>query len=200
MSPGLGLGKSHWLPSAGATGKTSPMAAPQPRSEILSFELPDEAATARLARSLAALARKGDTIALFGTLGSGKTAFARAFINALPLLEPAPPSGMPEPEEVPSPTFTLLQAYARAPATVWHFDLYRLQRPDEAYELGFEEALIEGIVLIEWPERLGPLLPDERLELRFEFAERNEARRVALIGTGAWARRLRHLEPPWGGA
>ena len=75
-----------------------------------------------------------------------------------------------------------------------------LERPDEAYELGFEEALIEGIVLIEWPERLGPLLPDERLELHFEFAERNEARRVALIGTGAWARRLRHLEPPWGRA
>ncbi len=173
------------------------MAAPQLRPEILNFELPDEAATARLAQSLAALARKGDVIALYGGLGSGKTAFARAFINALPGSGGSP---LPEPEEVPSPTFTLLQAYERAPAPVWHFDLYRLTRPDEVYELGFEEALGEGIVLIDWPERLGPLLPAERLELRFEFAERNEARRVALIGigtgTGTWPRRLRDLETP----
>ncbi len=191
MSPGLGLGKSHRLPSAGAGGKTSPMAAPQLRPETIGFELPDEAATARLAQSLAALARKGDVIALFGDLGSGKTAFARAFINALPLPEPAPP--LSAPEQVPSPTFTLLQAYERAPATVWHFDLYRLERPDEVYELGFEEALVEGIVLIEWPDRLGPLLPAARLELHFDFAERSEARRIAVTGTGAWARRLQDL-------
>ena len=84
MSPGLALGKSRRLPSVGATGKTSAMAAPQQRSENLSFELPNEAATARLAQSLAALAHKGDVIALVGELGSGKTNFARAFINALP--------------------------------------------------------------------------------------------------------------------
>ncbi len=174
------------------------MAAPQLCPDTIGFELPDEAATARLARGIAALAHKGDVIALFGELGSGKTAFARAFINALPrpeeTSEPAPPFGAPE--EVPSPTFTLLQAYERAPATVWHFDLYRLERPDEVYELGFEEALVEGIVLIEWPQRLGSLLPAERLEEHFGFAERDEARRVALTGTGAWARRLRDLEPP----
>ena len=169
------------------------MAAPRLCPEILSFELPDEAATACLARSLAARARKGDVFALFGDLGSGKTAFARAFINALP----APGGTAPaSPEEVPSPTFTLLQTYQRAPAPVWHFDLYRVARPDEVYELGFEDALGEGIVLIEWPERLGPLLPAERLELRFDFAEHNQARRIALIGTGTWARRLRDLERP----
>ncbi len=198
METAIGLGKSRRLPSAGATGKTNPMAAPQLRPETIGFELPDEAATASLAQGLAALVRLGDVIALFGELGSGKTTFARAFINALPrpdeTSEPDPPTGAPE--EVPSPTFTLLQAYERAPATVWHFDLYRLERPDDVYELGFEEALAEGIVLIEWPERLGPLLPAERLELRFGFAESADARRASLIGTGAWSRRLRNLAAP----
>jgi tRNA threonylcarbamoyladenosine biosynthesis protein TsaE len=177
------------------------MAAPLLGPETIGFELPDEAATARLAQSLAALARRGDVLALVGELGSGKTAFARAFINALPAPNgTAPATSEPatsEPatsEEVPSPTFTLLQTYQRAPAPVWHFDLYRLARPDEVYELGFEDALGEGIVLIEWAERLGPLLPAERLELRFDFAERDQARRVALIGTGAWVERLRNLE------
>jgi tRNA threonylcarbamoyladenosine biosynthesis protein TsaE len=171
------------------------MAAPQLCPETMGFELPDEAATACLARSLAARARQGDVLALFGELGSGKTAFARAFINALPAPNGTAPATS---EEVPSPTFTLLQTYQRAPAPVWHFDLYRLARPDEVYELGFEDALGEGIVLIEWPERLGPLLPAERLELRFDFAEGAEARRVTLIGTGAWPRRLRDLEAPQG--
>ncbi len=198
MEPDPNLGKSRWLPSDGASGKTSPMAAPQPRPEMLGFELPDEAATARRAHGLAARAREGDVVALFGELGSGKTAFARAFINALPAPGgTAPPREPTGPEEVPSPTFTLLQTYSRGPAPVWHFDLYRLTRPDEVYELGFEEALGEGIVLIEWPERLGPLLPAERLELRFDFAERHQARRVTLIGTGAWPRRLRDLGRPW---
>jgi tRNA threonylcarbamoyladenosine biosynthesis protein TsaE len=169
------------------------MAAPQLRPEELSFELPDEAATARLAQSVAALARPGDVIALFGELGGGKTAFARAFINALP----APDGTAPAPfEEVPSPTFTLLQTYERAPAPVWHFDLYRVTRPDEAYELGFEEALDGGILLIEWAERLGPLLPAERLELRFGYTKSAGARRATLNGTGIWDRRLRDLAAP----
>ena len=169
------------------------MAVPQLRPEELSFELPDEAATARLAQSVAALARPGDVLALFGELGSGKTAFARAFINALP----APGGTAPAPfEEVPSPTFTLLQTYERAPAPVWHFDLYRMARPDEAYELGFEEALDGGILLIEWAERLGPLLPAERLELRFDYTKSVGARRAALNGTGSWDRRLRDLAAP----
>ena len=197
MEPGPFLGKSRRLPSAGRPGKTSPMAAPQLRPEILKFELPGEAATVRLAQSVAALAQPGDVIALFGELGSGKTAFARAFINALPAPDgTAPASGSATPEEVPSPTFTLLQTYERAPAPVWHFDLYRVARPDEAYELGFEEALDGGITLIEWAERLGPLLPAKRLEIRFDFAERADARRAALIGTGSWDRRLRDLAAP----
>ncbi len=166
------------------------MAAPQPRPENSNFELPDEAATAALARDLAALAVAGDVIALTGELGTGKTAFARAFINALPAPDGTAPAAA---EEVPSPTFTLLQTYQRAPAPVWHFDLYRLERPGDARELGFEEALGQAIALIEWPERLGPLLPAERLEVRFAFGARPDARRATLMGTGAWPARLREL-------
>ncbi len=166
------------------------MAAPQPRPENSSFELPDEAATAALARGLAALALAGDVIALTGELGTGKTAFARAFIHALP---PPGATAPGPPEAVPSPTYTLLQIYERAPAPVWHFDLYRLEQPGDARELGFEEALGQAIALIEWPERLGPLLPAERLEVRLAFGARPSARRATLVGTGAWPARLRKL-------
>ncbi|MEE8188684.1 MAG: tRNA (adenosine(37)-N6)-threonylcarbamoyltransferase complex ATPase subunit type 1 TsaE [Kiloniellales bacterium] len=167
------------------------MAAPHPSAPEITLELPDEAATAALARRLAGLARAGDVIALSGDLGTGKTAFARAFINALP--RPAGAEGGEEPEEVPSPTFTLLQIYERAPAPVWHFDLYRLERPEEVYELGLEEALQLAISLIEWPERLGPLLPAERLDLLLEYAASPGARRARLSAMDAWARRLETL-------
>ncbi len=166
------------------------MAAPQPRPHGLIFELPDEAATAALAREIARVAEAGDVIALIGELGSGKTAFARAFINALPRTGRAQASGA---EEVPSPTFTLLQIYERAPAPVWHFDLFRIKRPEEVYELGFGEALGQSITLVEWPERLGPLLPRHRLEVHLEFTASPEARRVTLLGTGCWPARLHRL-------
>ena len=166
------------------------MAALQPRPENTTFELPDEAATAALAQDVAALVLAGDVIALTGELGTGKTVFARAFINALP---PPGATAPGPPEEVPSPTYTLLQIYERAPAPVWHFDLYRLERPGDARELGFEEALGQAIALIEWPERLGPLLPAERLEVRLAFGARPSARRATLVGTGAWPARLRKL-------
>jgi len=165
------------------------MAAPQRQSAALEIHLPDEAATAAL-RRLAPLARRGDVIALFGDLGSGKTSFARAFVNALP----RPGGGAAAEEEVPSPTFTLVQVYERAPAPVWHFDLYRVTRAAEIYELGFEEALAEGIALIEWPERLGGLLPPERLAIRFAFAGGGAARRATLDGGGTWPARLRSLQ------
>src|SRR5207302_8993725 len=117
-------------------------------------ELPDEAATAALAARLAALARPGDVIALRGELGAGKTTFARAFIAA------RGGGG-----DVPSPTFTLAQLYETGDATIWHFDFYRLRHPEEAWELGIEDAFHDGISLIEWPERLGALVPVRRLEI-----------------------------------
>jgi tRNA threonylcarbamoyladenosine biosynthesis protein TsaE len=117
-----------------------PRAASLPETTVI-LDLPDEAATESLARRLAGVARPGDVIALWGGLGAGKTAFARAFVRA---------AGDPA-EEVPSPTFTLVQTYALAAGPCWHFDLYRLQAPDEVWELGIEEAFAGGIVLIEWP-------------------------------------------------
>ena len=176
------------------------MAAPQTCTDTLRLDLPDPAATADLAARLAVLVRRGDVIALGGDLGTGKTSFARAFINALPRAGDEPADEAPE--EVPSPTFTLVQTYGREPADVWHFDLYRLTRPEEAYELGIEEAFAEAISLIEWPERMGPLLPAERLDLVLRFAPRPEARRATLTGWGSWAGRLAALalgEPRPGG-
>ncbi len=164
------------------------MAAPKTCTDTLRLDLPDPAATAALAARLAALVRRGDVIALGGDLGTGKTSFARAFINALPRAEDEPPSEAAE--EVPSPTFTLVQTYRRKPADIWHFDLYRLTRPEEAYELGIEEAFAEAISLIEWPERLGRLLPADRLDLMLHFTDRSEARRADVTGRGDWTERL----------
>ena len=147
----------------------------------LRLDLVDEAATAALAARLARLARRGDVIALDGPLGSGKTAFARAFIHA----RAAPP------EEVPSPTFTLLQTYDAGEDTIYHFDLFRLTHPDEAVELGIEDAFVEGITLIEWPDRLAGRLPPDHLEVALEHGPRPGARTVRLTGRGAWSGRLR---------
>lgn len=144
-------------------------------------DLPDEAATAALAARLALRARPGDVIGLSGELGSGKTSFARAFIRAF---------GGGE-EEVPSPTFTLVEIYSfLGRPTIWHFDLYRLGAPEEAWELGIEEAWIEGISLIEWPERLGGLLPAERLLLALSEGAHPAARVARLSATSGWTGRL----------
>ena len=124
-------------------------------------------------------------IALSGPLGVGKTEFARGFIHTL-----AGRHGAAAPEEVPSPTFTLVQSYDLSHVTVWHFDLYRLVRPEDAEELGLDEALAEGIALIEWPERLGDRLPRERLDLALAYADAPERRVAALTGHGAWRGRL----------
>jgi tRNA threonylcarbamoyladenosine biosynthesis protein TsaE len=146
----------------------------------MSLELPDQAATERLARTLAPGLGAGDVVALAGDLGSGKTTLARALIRAL--------TGDAA-EEVPSPTFTLVQCYDTETVTVWHFDLYRLTDPDEVVELGWDDACAGGIVLVEWPERAGSLLPVERLEVALAMAGEH-ARRAVLTGSGGWARRL----------
>lgn len=132
--------------------------------------LADEDATVALAKALAPLLQTGDCLALSGDLGMGKSTFARALIRAR----------LEEPElEVPSPTFTLVQFYDGAPP-LYHFDLYRLADPDELIELGFDEALEDGISLIEWPERGEGMLPDDVLTL--SFVEEGDGRRVRLIG------------------
>ena len=147
------------------------------------IDLPDEDATAALAARIASLARPGDVIALKGELGAGKTTFARAFIRAR--------GGT---EAVPSPTFTLVQIYELGDAAIWHFDAYRLRDPDEAWELGIEDAFRDGISLIEWPERLGSLLPARRIEIALSAGAAPNARRAALDpGAGDWAERLSSL-------
>jgi len=149
---------------------------------MIVIDLSDEAATAALAARLAAVARRADVIALKGELGAGKTSFARFFIRAL--------GGT---GEVPSPTFTLAQVYELPAATVWHFDGYRLRDPEEAWELGIEDAFSDGISLIEWPERFGPLLPARRLEVALSPGPTSSARRAVIDMPGDWADRLAGL-------
>lgn len=140
----------------------------------------DEAATEALAARIAGISGAGDLIALYGTLGVGKTVFARAFIRARAGAD----------EEVPSPTFTLVQPYDCAPVPIYHFDLYRLNQPDEILELGFEDALADGTVLVEWPERLGPYMPNDRLDIEITQGTRENARTIRLTGHGYWLARV----------
>ena len=136
-----------------------------------SFSLPDEAATERLGARLAQRLGPRDVVALQGGLGVGKTALARAILRAA--------SGDPG-LIVPSPTFTLVEVYDTRRGTFWHFDLYRLESPEQVFELGWEEARADGIALVEWAERLGGLLPGERLTVT--LAMEGEGRRADLQG------------------
>ena len=113
--------------------------------------LANEAATEQFGATLAARLKPGDVVGLRGELGAGKTTLARAILRAA--------AGNPD-LIVPSPTFTLVEVYDTPQGTYWHFDLYRLEAPEQVFELGWEEARAEGIVIIEWPEGLGPLLPN----------------------------------------
>ena len=143
--------------------------------------------TACLARVMAAVLKPGDVVALQGPVGAGKTHFARAFIRAR--------QGEAA-EEVPSPTFTLVQTYADPLGTeIWHADLYRLTHPDEAVELGLEDAFQTAICLIEWPERLGSLRPGDALVLTFAPTDDGAARQVTVTGPEAWMARLAGVVP-----
>ena len=121
---------------------------------MLSFVLPTEEDTVALGRRLAHIARKGDVFALFGTLGMGKSVLARAFVQELTAVV-----------EVPSPTFTLVQSYEASDFDIYHFDLYRIKSPEEIFEIGMEEALYEGVSLIEWPEKMGGFLPQNIIKV-----------------------------------
>jgi len=143
----------------------------------LTFALADEAATAALGARLGQASRPGDVIALRGDLGAGKTTLARGLIRAL--TGPA--------TEVPSPTFTLVQTYETPGLAIWHFDLYRLELAAESRELGLDEAM-DGLTLLEWPERLGQLLPATRLEVRLSFE--GEGRIARLADHSDWSTRI----------
>ena len=142
--------------------------------------LPDTDATRDLAASLAPLARRGDVIGLVGPLGAGKTTFARSFIGAL--------GGT---DLVPSPTWSLVEQHSTGAGDVWHFDLHRLERADDVWELGLEDALADGITLIEWPEIVERLLPPARLTLRLDHA--GTGRTVTLEAGATWDSRLQKV-------
>lgn len=125
----------------------------------MEFITENENETARVATEFAKRLKAGDVVALYGTLGAGKTAFCRGFIQGLTHTE----------TDVPSPTFTLLQTYDTPLYPVYHFDMYRLKTPDEAYEIGIEDAFAEGVSLIEWPEKLGYLLPQNHIAVHIEI-------------------------------
>lgn len=146
----------------------------------VNLALPDLTATRRLGAALSRLLAIGDVIALHGELGAGKTELARAIIRSA--------SG-DEALTVPSPTFTLAETYDTPSGAIWHFDLYRLDSPEQVWELGFEEALAGAISLIEWPERIGPLLPTTRLDVTLRIIP-GEARVATLAAGISWAERL----------
>lgn len=145
------------------------------------FSLPSEQETQALGAALATLLRPGDVVALHGDLGAGKTTLARGLVHAL----------MNRPEEVPSPTYTLVQVYEGPDFPLWHFDLYRLDQPEDVEELGWDET-VAGAALIEWPERAGGLLPKNRLDVYLEISGEGRRARLEPRGEG-WQERLNEL-------
>lgn len=159
-----------------------------PSNCILSISSEEE--TILLASIIAEYTSKGDVFLLDGTLGVGKSTFARAFIRALK---------QDNSIEVPSPTFTLVQVYEaqnKEVPSIWHFDLYRLESPDEVYEVGLEEALSDGVSLIEWPDRLGSIPIPNPIHLAFSFNEQSStsSRRVTLTGGASHSKRLEQIK------
>jgi tRNA threonylcarbamoyladenosine biosynthesis protein TsaE len=143
----------------------------------IEIDLPSEAATSALGVRLAPLLHRGDVIALSGPLGAGKTTLARALIATLT-----------QERDIPSPTFGLVAAYEASAFELMHFDLYRLERPHDVWELGLEDALSDAASLIEWPERIDALLPDHALAVR--LTPSGAGRRARLLGGGDWGNRL----------
>lgn len=158
-----------------------------PMSELpllADIALPSERDTVVLGAALARLLAPGDVLALHGPLGAGKTTLARGFITALTQVD----------EDVVSPTFTLVQVYDAETAPIWHFDLYRLTQVQDVFELGWEEALSGGISVVEWPERLGALLPLNRLDVVLSSTPGTNERRAAVRGGAQWKNRIADMK------
>ena len=140
--------------------------------------LPTEDATINFASQIGAILEPGDTILLSGPVGAGKSFFSRALIRAR--------TGTTE--DIPSPTFTLVQTYPHHAGDIWHCDLYRLGSTDEVIELGLDEAFETAICLIEWPDRLGAEAPKNALHLTFAATDHGHTVRAAF--SKAWQARL----------
>jgi tRNA threonylcarbamoyl adenosine modification protein YjeE len=148
--------------------------------------LADEEATRRLMVDIAAALAPGDLVTLSGDLGAGKTAFARALIRHL---------AGDATVEVPSPTFTLMQAYELPRFSLVHADLYRLNGPSELAELGFEDIAPAAVTLLEWPDRAAGFLPADRLDVELTLSppEGPTFRNARVTGYGAFAARAERI-------
>ena len=136
--------------------------------------LPDEAATAAIGLALARQLKGGDVVGLSGGLGAGKTTFVRHLLAALG-----------HEDEVPSPSFAIVQPYEHMMLPVWHADLYRIEDPAELAEIGLDSIGDEAVLLVEWPERAGPAAWPEALRLTLEITG-PEQRRLTVIVPAAW--------------
>lgn len=160
-------------------------------ADTIEFKMTSLCDTQALAEEISSILQAGDTLALEGDLGAGKSAFARALIRAY-RSDPT--------TEVPSPTFTIVQSYeAHGKPDIWHADLYRLSDPEELYELGLEEVRDDCVVVVEWPDRLDKAWREEALTLKFEIlpgADDMEElpRAITLCAPSAWADRLSTLK------
>ena len=134
------------------------------RSLTLLLSSPDR--TAEFARKLANTLTQGDVVLLSGPVGAGKSHFCRSLIGEILTL----------PEDIPSPTFTLVQTYDTTAGSLWHSDLYRISSPYEIEELGLTEAFDKAICLVEWPDRLGSLAPDNALSITLSYGDSDTAR------------------------
>lgn len=152
------------------------------KSLSLSSQSPEE--TAALAVVLAAMLNPGDVLLLEGDIGAGKTHFARALIQSL----------LDTPEDVPSPTFTLVQTYETQVSEIWHADLYRLTDPSEVVELGLTDAFDESICLVEWPDRLAELAPVSAVTITFALGTEEGQRNLQFTWTDVgWDKRMQDI-------
>ena len=151
----------------------------------MDITLDNEQETITFARKMTSFLRSGDVVLLQGDLGAGKSFLSRQIIQHFAGAE----------IEVPSPTFTLVQTYELPSIEIWHFDLYRLSYPDEVIELGWDEALGQSLMLIEWPDRLGDLCPENYIEIALSLCDANpDKRRLTMTGYGDMAARVKELE------
>ena len=154
---------------------------------VLQLELPDLSATQKLGTLLADGLTAGDIISLSGPLGAGKSALARSIIV----------SANPNETDVPSPTFSLVQTYELADGTpLWHLDLYRIQTPEDAMQLGLDDAFVDAVCIIEWPDRLKNFLPKSTLSIHLYLACDDDVDGVRFVDITAplnWSERMRAI-------
>jgi tRNA threonylcarbamoyladenosine biosynthesis protein TsaE len=142
----------------------------------------------KVASHLSLYVRTGDIITFTGNLGTGKTEFCRSLIHALGFHE-----------EVPSPTFNLVQVYEHPigngkDISVWHLDLYRLEKAEDVFELGIDDAFETAVTLIEWPDRMVPYLPEDHLQIFLSMGDQEGSRNLIIKGSEYWSKRLENIK------